>query len=124
MSAETKPPVSVGELFKGQFVMRRVFVVPAATLLVLLGVAAVANWSRTGTLWGVGFSDRDVTAVESEIRAHYAKQPGMNVDDVRMIRKSPTKLAGFARIHLLGMAMNKSCTATLAPDGRSLWQCK
>jgi hypothetical protein len=91
----------------------------------MIGAGWVYNFNRTGTLSGKGFSDADVATIERSIRTEFEKQRGVTVEDVKLLRESPRKLTGYAklRVPLLGM-LNKSCNATMGEDGKSFWECK
>jgi hypothetical protein len=109
---------------KKQFKMRRGFVILGVAILALFVVAWVYNWTRTGSLTGNGFTDADISNITQSIRAEFGKRPGVTVQDVQMLRESPRKLQGFAKIKvpLIG-TVEKPCTATMGDDGRSIWQC-
>lgn len=85
--------------FNRQFTMRPAITVPAVILLGLLSLAVAANWRHTYTLSGNGFSDADVTRIEQNIRTKLAAQLHMRVVDVELMRESPTRLTGFAKVH-------------------------
>lgn len=109
---------------RSQFGMRPGFVIAGAVIVILMGVGSFLNWSKTGTLSGHGFTDQDVVHCEQNIRDEFAKR-GVKVEDVTLLKKSPTELAGFVklRVPLLGN-IQKSCTATMGEDGQYLWKCQ
>jgi hypothetical protein len=109
---------------RNQLKMRPTFVALLVLVLGIIGAGVAYNWSQTGALSGRGFTDADITNIEQSIRTEFAKRSGVNVEEVKMIKESPTKLVGFAkiRIPLLGTAQ-KSCSATMGSDGQSMWQC-
>jgi hypothetical protein len=94
-------------------------------VVVVFGGSWLYNWSQTGSLTGHGFTDADVTRIEQSIRGEFGKRSGVTVDEVHMVKESPTKMTGFAKIHvpLLG-SINKACTATMGDNGQSIWQCE
>jgi hypothetical protein len=107
-----------------QFKMRPVFAVLAIPILLLIVVGIGYNWTRTGSMSGVGFTQADVTNIEQSIRAEFAKDHRVTVEQVQMMKVSPRQLTGFAklRLPLLG-EINKSCTATMGENGQSMWRC-
>jgi hypothetical protein len=115
--------VAVGAV-KNQFKMRPGFVVLSIVVVAILGAGWIYNWTRTGSMSGNGFTDEDIAKIKQSIRAEFSKREGVTVEDVQMLRESPRKLQGFAKIKvpLLG-SIDKACTATMGTDGRSMWQC-
>jgi hypothetical protein len=108
-----------------QFKMRPAFLVALPIIVALIGLGWAHNWSQTGTLLGHGFSDTDISNIDQAIRTELSKTRGVTVEDVQLLRESPRKLTGFAKLKvpLLGN-ISKSCTATMGDDGRSFWQCR
>lgn len=104
---------------------RRLLRATGGVIVVLIVMGLVYNYSRTGSLTGLGFSDRDISRIQDDIRAHFSERRGVTVEDVNLLRESPRKLSGYAKIKvpILGV-MTKNCTATMGDDGRSLWQCQ
>jgi hypothetical protein len=90
-------------------------------LLILLPLAFVACDS--------GFSDADMTKLKESIRTEYEKDGKVKVLDVQLIKESPRKVSGFARLSTKGfrgnsMDLTKQCTATMDEGGRSyIWSC-
>lgn len=99
--------------------------VPALlVVLVLLVGAVLGTWiQQTRTISASGFTDEDVTNIENDIRAHFTDR-GTKVTDVQLIRESPTRLAGFAKMRMLGIPVTKSCTVTIGRDRQSIWRCR
>ena len=95
-----------------------------AIVVAVIGGGWAYNWSQTGSVTGVGFTDVAVTNIEQDIRNQLGSRRGVAVLDVQMVRESPRALKGYAKIKvpLLG-ALTKSCSATMGDDGRSFWQC-
>jgi len=99
----------------------------AGVLVLIAGIVAIIaayNWSRTGSITGTGFTSEDIASVEQDIRSEFGKRDGITVEEVQLLRESPRKLTGFAKIKapILG-SINKACTATMGDDGRSMWRC-
>jgi hypothetical protein len=94
---------------KKQFMMRPTFAVLLVLIVALFAAAWIYNLNRTGSITGKAFSDADVSNIERSIRGEFEKQRGVTVEDVKMLRESPRKLSGFAKIRvpLLG-AVNKA----------------
>ena len=115
---------SSSRVVKNQFMMRPAFSVMFGVLLLIAFAVVLNNWNRTGTLSGRGYSDADVANIEQSIRTEFSKRDGAKVEEVKMIRESPTKMAGFAtlRVPLLG-EVHKSCSATMGENGQSIWRC-
>lgn len=110
---------------KKQFTMRPTFAVLLVLIVAVFAAGWIYNLNRTGSITGRGFSDADVSNIERSIRSEFEKQRGVTVEDVKMLRESPRKLSGFAKIRvpLLG-AVNKACSATMGDDGQSFWRCE
>lgn len=70
-----------------------------------------------------GFADADVDSIKSQIRSHYANE-GAEVSEVMMMKESPKKLVGFAKIQVFGIDVTKQCDATLSDDGQYMWRCE
>lgn len=104
--------------------MRPVFVILLGIVLAVIGAAFATNWTRTGALSGKGFTEADVANIEQSINAEFGRPPSVKVEQVKMLRKSPTQMTGFVKIKLpLIGELQKSCNAKLAEDGQTLWQC-
>jgi hypothetical protein len=118
-------PRAATTMVTNQLKLRPGFLVALLIIVALIGVGWAHNWSQTGTLSGHGFSDTDISNIDQAIRAELSKSPGVAVEDVQLLRESPRRLTGFAKIKvpLLGN-VSKSCTATMGDDGRSFWQCR
>jgi hypothetical protein len=105
------------------------------------------NRPRLTPLYQSGFSDAQVRQVEQDIREYFLKQmrasssaternqvaSGSTTVDVRMIRMSPKKLEGFAKITLrdeesqaLGLGeVSVPCEATMGMDSdQYIWKCQ
>jgi hypothetical protein len=110
---------------KNQSTVRSGFALRVGILLAVIGGAWVLyNWNETSTLSGHGFTDADVANTEKNIREEFSKSRGLTVDEVKLMRESPTKLTGFVKLRapLIGQ-VTKSCTATLGEDGQFVWRC-
>ena len=121
----SSPPSTTSSAVTNQFKMRPFFSVALVVIVGLMGLGWAYNWTRTGTISGMGFSDADISRIGQEIRSEFSKRPGMRVEEVQLLRESPRKLIGFAKMKLplLG-SVSKTCTATMGDDGRALWQCQ
>jgi len=111
-------------IVKSQFKMRPAFSVSLAIILLVAVATAFYNWNQTGTISGRGFTDADVIDIEHRIAAEFAKRSGVRIEEVKMMKESPTKMVGFAklRLPLLG-SIQKSCSATMGEDGQKMWEC-
>lgn len=110
---------------KNQFKMRPGFVTVGAVLLVLFGAGALYNYAQTGTPSGHGFTDADVTMIERSIGEEYAKGKGVTVVEVKLLKESPRKLTGFAKLKMpLVGTIDKQCSATLGEDSKWMWRCQ
>lgn len=120
--------VSATAVVRRQFMMRPIFAVPALLILILLIAGAFLNLQNTSTLSGHGFTAADVVTTEHSIRDTFAKQKGVTVEAVEMMRASPLELTGYAKLHLHSVfgtrSVTKICNATMGEDSRFLWQCK
>jgi hypothetical protein len=119
----SQPNAAVG-IATNQFKMRPGFVILGGVVLAIFGAAWTYNWTQTGSLTGSGFTDVDVANITQSIRAEFGKRPGVTVEDAQMLRVSPRELQGFVKIKvpLIG-TVDKTCTATMGDEGRSIWQC-
>lgn len=74
------------------------------------------------------FVQTDIDNITREIKTQLTAN-GMIVDDVQLVRETPTKLTGFARAHrddpLIGrMNVVTKCEATMAAkEARYIWSC-
>jgi hypothetical protein len=94
-------------------------------LLVIVGGIGAFNWSQTGSLLGHGFTQEDISRLRTDIRSEFSKRESVTVDEVTLIRESPTKLVGFVKLKVpLFGTMNKSCTATMSDDSQIIWRCE
>lgn len=93
--------------------------------VVVVGAGSVENLKRTGTLSGKGLTEAGVTNIEHNINVEFSERPGVRVEQVKMLRESPTQMTGFVklRLPLLG-ELQKSCNAKLVEGGQTLWQCE
>jgi hypothetical protein len=117
--------ISAGVLAaKRQFTARPALAVAGVAILILFAVVWVVNLGSTGSPTAQGFTAADVERIEQDIRAQYAKRHEI-VEQVGLIRESPTKVTGFVKIKraLLGTVMEQ-CTATWGIGGQYIWQCK
>jgi hypothetical protein len=121
----TATPATTSSVATNQLKMRPFFVRALVVIIALTGVGWAYNWNQTGTISGKGFSDADISRIGQDIRSEFGKRPGMTVEEVQLLRESPRKLSGFAKVKvpLLG-SISKTCTATMGDDGRSIWQCQ
>ncbi|MBM4357316.1 MAG: hypothetical protein FJ096_04325 [Deltaproteobacteria bacterium] len=71
-----------------------------------------------------GFTDADITALESTIRSEFGRRPGVTVKEVHLIKESPQKLSGFAKLEAAGIEVMKSCSATWGESGKYIWKCE
>ncbi|HEY1724549.1 MAG TPA: hypothetical protein VGF89_03930 [Steroidobacteraceae bacterium] len=97
-------------------------------VLALVAAGLLYTWYRNGVLPGQGFTDADITRVENDIRTQFATREGWKIEEVQMMRESPRKLTGFAKVKvpILG-SINKSCTATYGDSSKGsqyIWECK
>lgn len=110
---------------KGQLTARPAYKVAGAIILVLIIIVLFANVSRTGTVSGNGFSDADVQNIERDIREKYANGSGATVQEVQLIRESPTKLSGYVTLKQASVGtIQKTCSATMGVDAQIIWECK
>ena len=70
-----------------------------------------------------GFSSEDIDNVKKSIRAEFEGR-GLKVVEVAMIKESPKKLNGFAKVSVEGVDIQKTCTATYGEGAQYLWQCE
>jgi len=118
---DSKP---LSNVVANQLKLRPTYAVLGFIVVAVMGACWVYNLSQTGTLSGKGFSDANITSIEQDIRTEFEKR-GATVEDVQLIRESPRKLTGLARIRvpILG-TVNRTCTATMGDTGQSMWQCQ
>jgi hypothetical protein len=116
---------SVATVVTNQFKSRPTFAVLLGVVVAVIGAGWVYNLNRTGTLSGRGFSAADVASIEQSIRMELSKQRGAAVEEVQLVKESPRKLTGFAKVKvpLLG-TVNRTCTATMGENGQAIWECR
>jgi hypothetical protein len=79
-----------------------------AATIILCSVAFFALVNATignNGLWGSlfpksGFTDADIDAVKTSIKSEFGKRDGITVSEVTMIRETPRKLVGFAKLRI------------------------
>ena len=90
--------------------------------------AGTGRWAALGALGLVacqqGFTDADVSKLESEIRSEFARRPGVTVKAVEIIKESPQRLSGFAKLEAGGVEVMKNCSATWGEGGKYIWKCE
>jgi len=119
------PPKAPGGVNLLLLPVRPALVVPAiVVVLVALVGGIMGTWiEQTRTISGGGFTDKDVSNIENDIRARLSDR-GTKVIDVQLTRESPTRLTGLANLRVLGIPVNKTCTVTIGKDRQSIWRCK
>jgi hypothetical protein len=89
-----------------------------------LGAGYAHNWGQTAAPSGRGFTDADVAKVEQSIKTEFARRSGLRVEAVKMVKESPARLTGVARIRTESLGMvEKACEASLNDRGLPVWQC-
>ena len=75
-----------------------------------------------------GFSQEDIEQAKKSIRTEFEKRPGVKVLDVQLVKESPKKLTGFAKIStsILGSSVEvmRNCSATMGEDRQYIWRCE
>ena len=119
------PETKAAGAIKSQFKARGPLAAIGIVIAVLFAAGLIYNWSNTATVSGTGFTDSDIPRIEQDIKTKLAKEQKLTVTEVYLQRESPRKLVGFAKVKvpLLG-EVNKSCSATMGEDGKSMWECK
>jgi hypothetical protein len=96
----------------------------AATAVIVALSALGAGCGQTAASSGRGFTDADVAKVEQSIKTEFARRSGLSVDAVKMVKESPTRLTGVAKIRTQSLGMvEKTCDASLSERGLPIWQC-
>lgn len=88
--------------------------------LLLMGVAVWWFSSR------VEFTDTAISAIKTNIRDAYEKDPTSEVVEIALLRETPRHLAGSVKVRnkLTKQERIGECSATMDDRGASLWQCK
>ena len=95
-----------------------------AVALSALGAGYAHNWGQTAAPPGREFTEADVAKVEQSIKTEFARRSGLNVEAVKMVRESPGRLTGTARIRTESLGMvEKACKASLSDRGLPIWKC-
>lgn len=105
--------------------MRTSYKVIVAAFVMVLAVPLVYNLFNNGWPFGPSFGDAEIANVEQSIRSEFGKREGITVTEVHMMKESPRKLSGLAKMQfpLVG-EVTKICSATMAEDGQYIWECK
>ena len=75
--------------------------------------------------WPRSYSDTDVESVEKSIRDEWAKRDGVKVNEVVLVKRSPTELTGYAKLSIGSIPVMKDCSATMdSGSGNSIWKCQ
>jgi hypothetical protein len=91
-----------------------------AAVLVMLTTQATAAW------WlEYSFTDADIDAMTKSITEQFEKREGVKVIEVQMLKENSKKAIGFVKLQVpLFGEITKSCSATMAENGRYIWQCQ
>lgn len=100
-------------------------------LLVVIAIGAWVFWPSSPH-----FVKGDIIKIEKSIRDELSKREGVKVIEVKLIKESDRKLAGFVRFELdafrdlakltgssVDAAFTKSCTASMDDNWEMIWQC-
>jgi len=95
----------------------------------LLTIAAVlATWTAQATAawwWESGFTDADIDAMTKSIKEEFEKREGVKVIEVQMLKESSKKAIGFVKLQVpLFGEIAMPCSASMAENGRYIWQCQ
>jgi hypothetical protein len=105
--------------------MRTSYKVIAAVFVMVLAAPLVYNLFNHGWPFEPSFSDTEIANVEQSIRSEFGKREGITVTEVRMMKESPRKLSGLAKIQVPEFGeVTKSCSATMGEDAQYIWECK
>ncbi len=96
----------------------------AGAAIAVRSIAGAGCAKQAGPL-GRGFSDSDVAKIEQSIKTEFARRSGLTVQEVKMVRESPGRLTGFARMDIPQLGtVEKACDASFGDHGQSIWQCR
>jgi hypothetical protein len=107
-----------------------------STIITMVAAVLVAAYFAYALLRPASFSDADIMAAKADIKAELQKQKGVSVTEVQLIRETPRKLTGFAKLHfsapntesgpLAGYSVDitRQCGATMGDGDRYIWQCE
>jgi len=71
-----------------------------------------------------GFTAADIVKVEQSIKTEFARRSGLNVESIKMVKESPARLTGVAKIRTPSLGtVEKTCEANLSDRGLPIWQC-
>ena len=103
--------------------------------LIGLAIIVAGFWIVLGGDWehlrylSAGFSDEDIANTKAAIKLQFEKRDGIKVSEVFLMRETPRKLIGFAKLKLtikgvqLGNEIISRGSATWGEDGKYLWEC-
>ena len=98
------------------------FAIAAAAVLSAIGAGYAYSWTQAPV--ARGFTEADVAKVENSIKTEFARRSGLNVESVKMVKESPARLTGVAKIRTPSLGtVEKSCEANLGERGLPIWQC-
>jgi len=98
------------------------FAIAAAAVLSAIGAGYAYSWTQAPV--ARGFTEADVAKVENSIKTEFARRSGLNVESVKMVKESPARLTGVAKIRTPSLGtVEKTCEATLSERGSPVWQC-
>lgn len=98
------------------------FAIAAAAVLSAIGAGYAYSWTQAPV--ARGFTEADVAKVENSITTEFARRSGLNVESVKMVKESPARLTGVAKIRTPSLGtVEKTCEATLSERGSPVWQC-
>ena len=94
------------------------FIVIAA--LVLVAVSAYTTFRGTQ-----GFNPAEIDDVKKKMQDDFTAK-NMTVVEISMLRRAPRELAGYVKFKAPGSdaVQQKACTATMAADKATTWNCQ
>jgi len=95
-----------------------------AVVVVLSAIGAGYAYSWTQAPVARGFTAADIGRVEQSIKTEFARRSGLSVESVKMVKESPARLTGVAKIRTPSLGtVEKACEASLSDRGLPIWQC-
>jgi hypothetical protein len=105
--------------------MRPVYSIAAVAVVAILASGYAYNRNQAGPVSGRSFSDADVAKVEQSIKTEFARRSGLIVDEVKLVKESPTRLTGVAKVKTSQLGtIERACDASLGERGQLSWECR
>lgn len=104
--------------------IRAPFKILLVLIVFLFGADLWLKYTRTGTLSGKGFSEKQVSELQESIKRKIEESDDVKVSEVFLIKVSPMNLEGYVNLTLpSGEKYQNQCTAKKGENLKVMWRC-